>query len=128
MKKVLIAEDNIIKYFEIKRALEFNGICDIVYVGNQASVWDEIEKSEQSGNKIDLIVSDVHYPLCAGQEANVEAGFILLKEMKKRKCNIPVILCSSQNYNIPEALGCVWYNKNRCLEQDFKEIFQRVEK
>lgn len=126
MKKVLIAEDNIMKYIDIKRALEFNGIQDILYVGNQEEVWKEIEKAEQAGEKIDLIVSDVHYPLYKGEEANPEAGFLLLIEMEKRGLKIPVILCSSQNYREPKALGCVWYNKSRSLEFDFKEVLQKL--
>ena len=126
MKKVLIAEDNVLKYIAVTRALEFNGIHDILYVGNQEEVWEEIEKAEQSGEKIDLIVSDVHYPLYKGEEANTEAGFILLNEMEKRGIKIPVILCSSQNYREPKALGCIWYNKSRSLEFDFKEVLQKI--
>ena len=126
MKKVLIAEDNVLKYIAVKRALEFNGIQDILYVKNQEEVWEEIEKAEQSGEKIDLIVSDVHYPLYKGEEANPEAGFILLNEIEKRGIKIPVILCSSQNYREPKALGCVWYNESRSLEWDFKEVLQKM--
>lgn len=125
MKKVIIAEDNVMKYIDIKRALEFNRIHDVLYVQNQESLWKEIEKTEQSGEKIDLIVSDVHYPLYPGEEANPEAGFILLNEMEKRRLQIPVILCSSQNYREPKALGCIWYNKSRSLEFDFKEVLRR---
>ena len=128
MKKILIADDNIIKYFAIKRVLEVNGICDIVYVRNQEAVWEEIKKSEGLGKPIDLIISDVNYPLSKGGEANPEAGFILLKEMKKRKPEIPVLLCSSQKYNTVEAFGCVWYHKEGNWESDLKEILQKIEK
>ena len=127
MKKVLIAEDNIMKYFAIKRALEWNGIQNILYVENQEAVWEEIEKAQRLGKNFDLIVSDVHYPLYRGQEANPEAGFILLQEIEKRGWNIPIILCSSQNYREPKALGCVWYHKSRSLELDFREILQKLE-
>lgn len=44
MKKVLVADDEVIKYMAIKKALEFNGIHDIQLVGNQEAVWEEIEK------------------------------------------------------------------------------------
>ncbi len=33
--RVLVVEDEIMKFMDIKRALEFNGIRDIFLVGNQ---------------------------------------------------------------------------------------------
>ena len=82
--RVLVADDNIIKSMDIKKALEFNGIKDIKLVGNQEAVWEEIEKGEEDGREIDLIVTDMHYPLNPGQEADNNAGFILIEELKKK--------------------------------------------
>ena len=94
--RVLVVEDEIMKFMDIKRALEFNGIRDIFLVGNQDAVWEEIEK--ETDNKIDLIVTDMHYPIHFGQEADCNAGFILLEEMEKKGLKIPIIICSSVNY------------------------------
>ena len=51
---------------------------------------------------------------------------ILLEKMKQREHPIPVIICSSQNYRSPDALGTVWYNKLRDIEFDFKEILENT--
>ena len=123
--RVLVVDDNIIKSMDIKKALEFNGIRDIQLVGNQAAVWEKIEKGEESDKKIDLIVTDMHYPLNPGQVADHNAGFILLDELKRKGKDIPVIICSSINYREPAALGCVWYSKLTDIDFDFKEILKQ---
>lgn len=124
--RALIVDDSIIKTMDIKRALEFNGIRDIRLVGNQEAVWEEIEKGEETGERIDLIVTDMHYPLHPGSEADHNAGFILLDELKRKGMEIPVIICSSKNYNEPEALGCVWHSERTDINFDFKEILRKL--
>ena len=128
MKKfnVLIVDDSIIKSMDIRKALEFNGIKDIQLVGNQAAVWEAIEKGEETGKRIDLIVTDMQYPLNPGQDVEHNAGFILLDELKRKEKDIPVIICSSINYNEPAALGCVWYSKLTDIEFEFQEILRRL--
>ena len=126
MKRVLVVDDEVIKYMAIKKALEFNGIREIQIVGNQEAVWEEIEKAEQRDEKFDLIVTDMHYPLREREEPNPDAGFILLDEMEKRGYQIPVIICSSLNFREPRALGCVWYRENESLEFAFMDVLQRI--
>lgn len=126
MKRVLVIEDEIIKYMEIKKALEFNGIREIQMAEEQESAWEEMEKAEEQGLQFDLIVTDMHYSLKKREAPNPDAGFILLDEMEKRGYKIPVIICSSLNFREPRALGCVWYHKNANLEFDFKDVLQRL--
>ena len=57
---------------------------------------------------------------------NYNAGFILLDELKRKGKDIPVIICSSINYNEPAALGCVWYNKLTDMDFDFHEILKKL--
>lgn len=124
--RTLVVDDSIIKTMDIKRALEFNSIRDVRLVGNLEAVWEEIEKGEETGERIDLIVTDMHYPLRPGGEADHGAGFILLEELKRKGMEIPVIICSSKNYNEPAALGCVWYSDRTDINFDFKEILQKL--
>lgn len=49
-----------------------------------------------------------------------------LFKVTSSKYPIPVIICSSQNYRSPDALGTVWYNKLRDIEFDFKEILENT--
>jgi len=123
---VLVADDNIIKAMKVKKALEFNGIREIQLVRHQAAVWEKIREGEENGKQIDLVVTDMHYPLVAGQEADHNAGFILLDELKRRGEDIPVIICSSVNYIEPTALGCVWYSELRDMEEDFRKVLMRL--
>lgn len=126
MKRALVVENEVIKYMAIKKALEFNGIREIQIVGNQEAVWEELVKAEQRGEKFDLIVTDMHYPLREREKPNPDAGFILLDEMKKSGYQIPVIICSSLNFREPRALGCVWYRENESLEFAFMDVLQRI--
>lgn len=124
--QVLVVDDNVFKAVDIKKALEFNGIRNITLVRNQEDVWGEIDKSKENGKSIDLIVTDMHYPLESGLEADYNAGYILLERMKERGIQIPVIVCSTQNFHSPDALGTVWYNELRDIESDFKEILRNL--
>ncbi len=93
---------------------------------DQEAVWDEIDKAKGSGNTIGLIVTDMHYPLESGMEADHNASYILLERLKERGIKIPVIICSTQNFHSPDALGTVWYSKLRDIEFDFKEMLRKL--
>lgn len=123
--KAVIADDDVFKGNDIRKALEFNGIRDIMIVRNQEKLWEQIYCGK---DKIDLIVTDMQYPLEAGEAVDEEAGFKLIERMEKEKINIPVIVCSSLNYSIPNILGSVWYNELNDLNSNFKEALSKLEK
>ena len=124
---VVIADDNGIKRADIRRALGSNGVQNIMSVGNQEELWEQIYHGE---NKIDLIVTDKEYPLEAGKAPDKDAGLKLIERMKKEKIDIPVIVCSSADCrnNIPDILGIIWYDERNDLNFDFKEVLGRLEK
>ncbi|MGN0342222.1 MAG: response regulator [Roseburia sp.] len=119
--KVAVVDDNVFKSMEIKRALEFNGILNITLLNNQEDVWNLLDRED-----VDLIVTDMHYPLEKGAEADIHAGFILLEKLKEKGIQIPVIICSTINYQSEDAIGTVWYNKMKDLNFEFKEMLDRV--
>lgn len=121
----VIADDDVFKETNIRKALEFNGIRNIISVRNQKKLWEQIYHGE---DKIDLIVTDMQYPLEAGEAVDKEAGFKLIERMEKEKIRIPVIVCSSLNYRIPDILGSVWYNERNDLNAKFKEVLGKLEK
>lgn len=123
--KAVIADDDVIKGTDIRKALQFNGVRNIMTVRNQEKLWEQIYHGE---DKIDLIVTDMQYPLEAGEAVDEEAGLKLIERMKKEKIDIPVIVCSALNYSIPGILGSVWYNKLNDLDSNFKEVLGRLEK
>lgn len=121
--KVIIVDDDVIKGFDIRKALEFNGIRESMTVRSQEKLWEQIYHGEE---KIDLIVTDMQYPLEAGGPIDEEAGLKLIERMEKEKIGIPIIVCSSLNYRIPNILGSVWYNKLNDLDSGFKEVLDRL--
>ncbi|WP_083655219.1 response regulator [Roseburia sp. 499] len=124
--QVLVIDDDVFKANDIRKALAFSGITNILTVNNQEDAWKEIYKSENMEAKIDLIVTDMCYPLSRGNSIDEEAGFKLIERLNKEKIEIPVIVCSSIKYNVPEILGSVWYNKSRDLEFDFRDVLNRL--
>lgn len=123
--KAVIADDDVLKRADIRKALEFNGVRNIMTVRNQEQLWEQIYHDE---DKIDLIVTDMQYPLEAGEAVDEEAGLKLIERMKQEEIDIPVIVCSSLNYSIPGILGSAWYNELNDLNSDFKEMLGRLEK
>lgn len=123
--KAVIVDDDVFKGIDIQKALEFNGIQNIMTVREQEKLWEQIYHGE---DKIDLIVTDMQYPLKAEGAIDEEAGFKLMERMEKEKIDIPVIVCSSLNYKIPDILGSVWYSKLSDLNSNFKEVLDKLEK
>lgn len=123
--KAVVVDDDVFKGADIRKALEFNGIRNVIIVRNQEKLWNQIYHGE---DKIDLIVTDIQYPLEAGETVDEEAGFKLIERMEKEKIDIPVIVCSSLNYSIPNILGSVWYNELSDLNSRFKEALSKLEK
>ena len=92
--KAVVVDDDVFKGADIRKDLEFNGIRNVMIVRNQEKLWNQIYHGE---DKIDLIVTDMQYPLEAGAAVDKEAGFKLIERMEKEKIHIPVIVCSSLN-------------------------------
>lgn len=123
--KAVVVDDDVFKGADIRKTLEFNGIRNVMIVRNQEKLWNQIYHGK---DKIDLVVTDMQYPLEAGEAVDEEAGFKLIERMEKEKIDIPVIVCSSLNYSIPNVLGSVWYNELNDLNSKFKEALSKLEK
>ncbi len=122
--KAVVVDDDVFKGNDIRKALEFNGVRNIITLRNQEKLWEQIYHGE---DKIDLIVTDMQYPLEAGEAVDEDAGFKLIERLKKEKINIPVIVCSSLNYCIPDILGNVWYNELNDINSNFKNVLEKLE-
>ena len=125
--KTLILDDDIYKTIAIQRALEFCGITDIKTVSNQKSGMKYLYQCKEDDMPVELVVTDMHYPLEAGGRADEEAGFKLVERLKQEGIEVPVIICSSLNFKATDVLGTVWYNEMRDLNRDFKEILEKIE-
>lgn len=126
MVKILNIEDDIFKHNDIRKALERCGSYVVDLCDNMEDGLKCIEQAIDKGEPYGLIITDMHYPLSKGAAADVNAGVRFINELKKRKINVPVIVCSSIRLTIPEAVGCVWYNPSRDLDDDFKELLEKI--
>lgn len=125
IKRVLNIEDTVFKHIAIKRALNKAGVPFV----DEASTGDKglemIEASIVSGKPYDLIVTDMHFSIY-GQD-DVQAGMKVILELKRRGIEIPVVVCSSVRYNIPEAVECIFYNeKSRDIDADIREMLEKI--
>ena len=84
-------------------------------------------EGQERQKKVDLIVTDMRYPMAAGVDTDDEAGFKLIERMKQEHIDIPVIICSSSNYkSIGGILGSVWYRQKDDINTKFKEVLSRL--
>ena len=125
----VIVDDEILKAVAIRKALNFNRITDVDIVSNQKKVWEAIYESKNGGKKVDLIVTDMQYPLTAGGRIDTDAGFKLIERMEKEQIDIPIIICSTSNYQgAAGVLGSVWCRKkDDDLGMEFKEVLDRLQ-
>lgn len=119
--RVLIVDDNIFKTMKIRNVLMENGISTIIMVDNQQDAWNEIV-----GKSVDLVVTDMHYPLSMFGIPDERAGFKLIERMKKSNIQIPVIICSTRNYESADVFGSVWYNEIVDMNQAFRNILGKL--
>ena len=122
--KVINIEDDAIKHAAIKRALKSNGVLEVDRARNAEEGLDMIDNAIEKGEPYDLLVLDMQFPVSGTY--NKEAGRYVIKELKSKNINIPIIICSSINYDIPDVAGCIFYNKSRNLNWDMKEILKKV--
>jgi len=125
--KTLILDDNIFKTVAIQRALKDCGITDIKSVSDQESGMNYIYQCMKEEAPVDLIVTDMHYPLEPRAVADTEAGFKLIDRLEKEGLEIPIIICSSLNFKEPRVLGTVWYNEIRDIGRDFRELLKQLQ-
>lgn len=125
---VLIVDDNMFKLNDVKEALRANGIQkeNIKTARNLEEMWKMLDLIESQGETVDLLVTDMNYPLQAGERSNGEAGFILIEQLKKKNMDIPVIICSTRNFSETSVLGTVWYSELRNLEAEFRRVLKKI--
>ena len=107
--KVLVIDDSPFKTADIIRALKDAGVGCVESVREQATAWSKICDAIEQNKSYDLIVTDMHYPLEKGVEADWQAGFKLIAKMKEGEINIPLVICSSHNFQCEDIFGTPKY-------------------
>lgn len=67
-------------------------------------------------------VTDMHYPLSPGGEADWEVGDIFVDIIRTKYLNPPIVICSTHNRKNPYVCDCVWYNDNYDWERRISDI------
>lgn len=124
---VLNIEDDVFKHHNICKALRDGGFKDlhIECKGNLNDGIEIIEENNKIGKPYDLIITDMWYPESSGGR-EAESGEKLIKIAKDNGWNIPIILCSSVNYNYPGILGSVHYSENEDWENKMIHLVRKI--
>ena len=125
IKKVLNIEDTTLKHVAIARALNKSGVPFVEWAKNGDVGLEMIENAIKEEKPYDLIVTDMHFPIY-GQD-DYKAGEKVITELRNRNIDIPIVLCSSVRYNVPEATECIFFNeRSRDIDDDIREMIQRL--
>ena len=122
--KVLIVEDTVIKFIDIKRAL--TEICrdiEIVHVRSLNSAKNILDEAGEE--EYQLIVTDMRYPEENYRQELLDAGFQLIEYVNEKRLGIPMIICSTSRFLDRDegVIGTVQYNDQVDLRMEFKRIF-----
>lgn len=102
--RILNIEDTMLKHIDIARAVKKLGISELDHAKNLKSGLGLIEASIAENSPYDVIISDMYYPV---DEDGVDAdsGNRLIEILKEKEVDIPIIICSTVRFRIPEILG-----------------------
>ena len=126
--KVLNLEDNAIKHSKISRVISSVGANEIIWVRNLEDGLNMIEQSIESGEQYDLIISDMWYPLSPGGSDN-DSGEELIKQLATRDIYIPVIICSTIQYNYDDSdnvIAAVQYGERFDWETALRKALETI--
>ena len=130
INRVLNIEDTISKHVNICRSLSKCGIASDI-IDHTTTALDGIamiEKAIREEKPYDLLVLDMYFPM-APRERMTQSGLYVLEELKNKKIDIPIIICSSVQLCIPEVVGCIHYNEwYGDLDGDMREMIDIVRK
>lgn len=124
IKRILNIEDTVGKHWDINRALGWNNYPNAELATTAEEGIGMIEAAIAEGRPFELLITDMHFSV--NGEDNLKAGLYVIGELKKKGIQIPIIVCSSIRYNIPEIVGCIFYNRSRDLNWDFKELLEKL--
>ena len=124
--KILIVEDNILKFSKIRRVL--NDLChaEIEHVEALEPAKKMFIEALNKNEFYDLVVTDVHFPNEKNGSEVADAGFQLIEYMKEKRPEQPIIVCSSVRYSAQGILGTVLYSDNTDLRFEFQKIIDKI--
>lgn len=123
--RILNIEDNVIKHNDICKVLSGAGFRDVDWAGNLNEGVKMIEDHMSSDTPYDLVITDMWYPREAWGEEE-ESGSLLIQMIKDKGWELPVIVCSSVRYIIPDILGTVYYSPKENWEDELRNLVRGI--
>lgn len=120
--RIIQLEDSVMKHSAISRVIKNVVLAEIDWVTDVYSGIKKIDEAYRSGIPYDLAITDMHYPLSPGGEADWEVGDIFVDIIRTKYLNPPIVICSTHNRKNPYAYDCVWYNDNYEWERRISDI------
>jgi len=117
MIKILIVEDSDMKFDDIQKSIDFLDDCEIV---RKCTRNEALQLLYIEGNDFDVIILDMQFPSMIGGEMLRDGGVQVLKKIRHRNINTPVIFCSSSACaipNMPNVVGYIVYGGNGKLSE-----------
>ena len=124
--RVLNLEDNAMKHYQVKRALEYCGAKEVDCIDNLQEGLEWLKETQGTEKQYDLLVTDMNYPLVKGGVSDGQAGEKLIQKLREEGIAIPTIICSTRRFIGEGVTGSVWYSNLRDIEEDFREILRRL--
>ncbi len=124
IRKVLYIEDSIEKYMDVCGYLRRQGIPVIDSASDAEDAIRHIEDAAKAGEPYDLLISDMQFNYFGADDR--EAGEKTMNLLRDKGYEIPVIFCSSENWKIPGAVGCIFYNPRRDWESEADALLKKV--
>lgn len=123
--KTLYFEDDSYKQWKVSTVLEQVGI-HADWVTNLQEGFRKWEEAAAENEPYELILTDMQFPLSPGSPVCVTAGDQVIARLREGKDPVPVIVCSSMPYHVPDAYGCVWYTDGKPWQNDLIRLLQNV--
>ena len=124
IQNVINIEDDAMKNCDITKALKKYGVKEVKWAATAELGIMEIELAIAAGQPYDILVLDMHFDFYG--EIDNQAGEKTLNLLREKGIEIPVIMCSSQNWNIQGTVACILYNDKRDWESDMKRALDKV--
>ncbi len=123
--RILNVEDSPYKHRQICDALSGASESNVDVESTLDDAIARIKAGFEEGRPYQLIITDMWYPENSGGP-EARSGEKLIELIKQNGWEIPVIVCSSQNYKYPGILGNLYYSENEDWETELVRLVRKI--
>ena len=125
VNRVINIEDTMMKHIAIWRALRNHGVDVVDHAKTAEDGLCMIEEAIAKGEPYDLLITDMHFSVYGKDDR--QAGLYVVRQLKEKGIQLPIVVCSSLRYTIEEIEGCIFYNeRSQDLDGDIGQVIKRL--